>query len=91
LYSNDLPALYFACGRMATTLPFPVNLSTGLPNPGFETEVEAVVDRVRSSGARVIFVGWSGEERMERTGFSELARRLTLLRSFDDGRVYAGP
>jgi hypothetical protein len=39
----------------------------------------------------VIFVGWSGEERMERTGFSELARRLTLLRSFDDGRVYAGP
>jgi hypothetical protein len=91
LYSNDLPALYFACGRIATALPSLVNLSTGLPNPGFETEVEAVVDRARLSGALVIFVGWSGEERMQRTGFSELARRLTLLRSFDDGRVYVSP
>jgi hypothetical protein len=89
IYSNDLPAIYFRCGRMALALPSAVNLASGLPNPDFQAEVDSMMADVRESGGLVVFVGWYGPERVDRTGFSELASQLTLTQTFEDGLIYA--
>lgn len=88
IYSNDLPAIYFRCGRMARGLPYPVNLASGVANPSYASDLEMLREQVHTEGALVVFVGPYDAQRMDRTGFSPLASQLSLIRTFEDGLVY---
>jgi hypothetical protein len=88
VYTNDVPALYFACDRHAFPLPSKTNPASLEPNPDYPAQVGALQSALQEGGV-VAILGWYGEERLARLGVDELAAGLTARAVFDDGIVYA--
>ncbi|HMK07556.1 MAG TPA: hypothetical protein VK449_00845, partial [Anaerolineales bacterium] len=91
IYSNDLPAIYFSCGRIARTLPNARNAATGASNPAFDEEVHDLLDSVLRQGAVVVIVGWYGEDRLARLGADSYLTELSPTKAFPDGIVFVRP
>lgn len=88
VFSNEVPALYFACGIRAAPLPARTNFSNLEPNPNFPTEVAALKAAVTHQGGVVAILGWYGQERLVELGVPELVEGLKPVAVFDDGIVY---
>jgi len=70
VYSNAVDALYFHTGRVAHPVPETRALLTGAPNPGYDAQLAAMDDGMRSGGllayftaapARRVFLPTAGE------------------------------
>lgn len=88
VFSNDVPALYFACGRISFPLPWKVNAASLEPNPNYEAEVRTLEEAVQNRDGVIAILGWYGEERMDRLGATELVAGLRPYATFDDGVVF---
>ena len=88
IYSNDVPALYFACARIPFPLPSRINAADLEPNPAYDAEVAAFEEATQNRGGLVAILGWYGEDRLDRIGASELVAGLRPFATFDDGVVY---
>jgi hypothetical protein len=89
IYSNDLPAIYFHCHRFAKSIPYPVNLASQEANDEYLSEIILMREDIIKKDGLVAFIGWYGDERLERTGFVEVVKGMTLIKTFDDGLIYS--
>jgi hypothetical protein len=89
VFSNDVPALYFACGRHVFPLPSRTNAASLATNLSYPAEMLKLEAAVQHEEGVIVIVGWYGEERLERLGIGELIGGLQPLAVFDDGIVYA--
>jgi hypothetical protein len=89
IYSNDLPAVYFACGRYVRPLPSPWDSGSNIANPDFTSQVDSVTRAVRDDGALIVVIGWYGEPRLAELGIDRMIAGLRPQEVFDDGIVFA--
>ena len=89
IYSNDLPAIYFHCHRFARSIPYPVNLASQEVNDEYYSEIFLMREEIMNNDGLVAFLGWYGDDRLERTGFVEVVKGMTLIKTFDDGLIYS--
>ncbi len=89
IYSNDLPAIYFHCHRFAKSIPYPVNLASQEANDEYNYEIILMREEIMNNDALVAFIGWYGDKRLERLGFVEVVKGMTLIKTFDDGLIYS--
>ena len=89
IYSNDLPAIYFHCHRFARSIPYPVNLAIQEANDEYLSEIILMHEEIMKKDGLVAFIGWYGDARLERTGFVEVVKGMTLIKTFDDGLIYS--
>jgi len=88
IYSNDIPAVYFACGRHVRPLPSSTNLASQEDNPGYSAEVAALREAVLHQDGVIAIIGWYGDERLARLGIDQALGDLEPRAVFEDGIVY---
>jgi hypothetical protein len=87
IYSNDLPAIYFHCNRLAKSIPFPTNLASQVPNYEYLTEMATLRKDLKENEGYLVFLGWYGEERIERLSLTSLIEELRVVKLFNDGLI----
>ena len=87
IYSNDLPAIYFHCNRLAKPIPYPTNPASQFPNLAYQNEMEALEKDLQENDGYLVILGWYGEERIERLNLTSLIEELKVVKLFDDGLI----
>lgn len=89
VYSNAVDALYFHTGRVAMPVPEKQVLLTGKANPGYDAQLAAMADGLRSGGLLAYFTASPARSVFLPTA-DELARQLRLQLLVRDpvGAVY---
>jgi hypothetical protein len=77
LFTNQVDALHFHTGRVATLVPEKAALLTGKPNGDYEQQLQAMYDALGSGGALVYFTATPARKVFLPTA-EELAARLGL-------------
>jgi hypothetical protein len=88
IYSNEIQAIYFLTGRMATFIPTPLNPATGEPRADYPVALARMRERLRSQGGALVLIDPSELSSEE---LSDLAEGLRLVGEFPDGVVYRPP
>jgi hypothetical protein len=88
IYSNEIQAIYFLTGRMATFIPTPLNPASGEPRTDYPLALARMRERLRLEGGALVLIDPSELSSEE---VSELAEGLRLVGEFSDGIVYQPP
>jgi hypothetical protein len=87
LYSNEIQAIYFLSGRIASFIPVPQEPSTGGERADYIDRLDRMRQRVHAEGAILVLFG-GNPPRVDPDTLRDLTSGLTLLRVFEDGVVY---
>jgi hypothetical protein len=88
IYSNEIQAIYFLTGRMATFIPTPLNPATGDPRTDYPEALARMRERLRTEGGALVLIDPS---ELSSDELSELTEGLRLVGEFSDGVAYGPP
>jgi hypothetical protein len=88
IYTNDIPALYFLAGRLASIVPVETLGTTGAPREDFKDQLILMRNRLNNQGAILVFIGPALDARLDPAYFAEITEGLILIEQFGDGMVY---